>query len=350
MGDFAIVSDEKLGIAANLLRTNDPTLEHLSINAKSDTDLANMLRFILPHISNHLTHLQSVTIDPCGRITSDEIKQEIAQLIDKKIPCLFQIQLYSLPGGICSAITGPLLNNSHLRTLRLRWCWLGDDGAEMLAGVLRHQQCALKELDLDGSGIGDSGCCAIMNALHDNPSLKSLCLNNNEIGMEGCQAIGRALRNKFVTLQELDLGDNENIDDHACSCIANALAENNSLKKLDLCDCSISTGWNAVEQALQKNYTLHQLCYPWYRKKQFRHLLALNRDKPVQAQVTKTGIFPTQLLSSSKQQFFSSDACNAEMLRKVVSYGNLSALFSFIQQCPSFLNSIGHFETISSTK
>lgn len=343
MSRFVIDSEGKLDIAVNLLKTNDPTLRYLLINSKYETEVKTCLRLILPHLGKHLTHLRSIKIgaDICSDDgEEEEIVEQIALLINKKILCLNEIQFCPLP-GLCGAIAMPLLNNSHLHKLDFYTCGLETNDAEILARVLRHRQCSLKDLCLADNRIGDGGCCAIMDALHHNSSLKCLDLYSNDIGKEGCRAIARALQNNGVILEDLKIDDNFNVGDDGCVCIADALAKNTSLRVLRLDRCDISDeGWGAMKQALQKNYSLHELSGEFDEYEYFWSLLVLNAKKPMQAQATKTGIFPTQLLISSKEQgVIASDACNAEMLGKVASYENLSALFSFVKECPSFFES-----------
>lgn len=338
---FKVKTERNLQTAVNLLKANDPGLRHLCIESYDENEATAHLKIIAAHLGHHLTHLQEMDIDNFGE--SDELNEEIAALIRQDIPCLQKICLQS--NGVCDVIAGPLLENSHIKTLQLFGCEIGDDGAEILAGVLRNPRCNLEQLILSFNCIGNRGCSAIMEALPCIPSLKALDLSFNWIDAEGCQSIANALQNKFVAVEELKLDLNSEIGDDGCICIANALNENTSLRSLFLGECCIGVnGWDSMELTLQKkNFALRELIIDddaslsKYRER-FQQLLAFNKQKPVESKAKKTGKFPHQLFISEQRDISFSASCDAEMLTKVISYDNLSVVFSFIKECPSLFD------------
>lgn len=354
MSTYCVDSEEKLEAAVALLNANDPRLESIDISSFDINELTFRLQTIVAHVDHRHSYLQRITIR-AFREPSDSLNSEIALLLHKDIPCQ-EMLIWSRSNGLCQAIASPLLSNSYLKTLQLHHCHIGDDSGKILAQVLSHPQCTLEELILQRNEIGDSTCSTIMDALPHNSSLKMLDLFWNRIGAEGCRAIATALQNKAqVSLERLKLTNNHHIGNDGCISIAKALRQNTSLKILHLANCGISNeGWDSMEWTLRKkNFTLHELSIDGYAafstyKKTFKCLLAFNKEKPVEAKATKTGVFHAQLLttpSKQQQQLEEEDeqkgisaSCFVEMFAKVISYGSLSVLFSFTTECPSFFN------------
>ena len=69
-----------------------------------------------------------------------------------------------------------------LRTLDLRHCGFGAQGASHLAAVLKHADCKLEVLRLDGNKVSGS---ALSRGLLGNESLRELHLAHTDIGDEG---------------------------------------------------------------------------------------------------------------------------------------------------------------------
>lgn len=346
-----INSEEQLKSAVKRLDANDPTLDDIIVDLTFDSNESeHRLSSIVAHISDHLKHLHTIRVSNYfGGSWSDDfrerLKGEIVLLISKNIPCLQRIFMYNCYLSGCGAIAKSLSTNPHIKLFDFGFrCEIGNEGSEMLAEVLKNPQCALEKLCLCGSGIGDSGCAAIMDALPFNSSLIHLDLSSNKIGVGGCQAIAQALQNKAIILEQIILSSNYSIGDRGCLHIADGLKDNTSLKKLFMTGLGISCGWAAMEQTLrEKNYTLCHLSVDNHsrHKDALESLVRVNRERPVEAEATKTGIFPHRRLNFSpiqqQEEEFSSSSIEIEMLVKIVSYNHLSALFSFLQGQPSAL-------------
>lgn len=99
------------------------------------------------------------------------------QLGNKGVVCLSQL-LSELP--------------HQLRCVRLAENSIGDEGAQVLASVLRAG-CSLTKLDLYNNNIGDTGAIALANAIVKEPCLRHLDLWSNRVAEEGVLSLVRAM-------------------------------------------------------------------------------------------------------------------------------------------------------------
>ncbi|XP_072518854.1 uncharacterized protein [Salminus brasiliensis] len=148
-----------------------------------------------------------------------------------------------------------LLEDSHCRTqkLQLKNSDITEEGSSTLLSALCLNPSHLRELDLSGNKIGDSGLkkiCALLN----NPSckLQMLRINDDDLTEESCSALATVLTSS--TLTELDLSSN-NLQDSGvkelCSGLKDPLCK---LKKLSLSFCRITEGgYAALASALKSS-------------------------------------------------------------------------------------------------
>lgn len=100
--------------------------------------------------------------------------------------------LIDYAGIVSIAVVLEHRNNSALSQLDLSNNEFGDDGAEILAGVLG--QCpALTELNLAGNHIGDVGADSIGGVLSQCPNLRRLCLDDNLISDDASDRLADVL-------------------------------------------------------------------------------------------------------------------------------------------------------------
>ena len=90
---------------------------------------------------------------------------------------------HRLFGKDLGRLAAALADAPALRALDLRDNWLGDGGAEQLAGVL--PATSLRRLDLSGNKVGPAGAAAVEAALRAGATLQSLTLRDNQLGAEG---------------------------------------------------------------------------------------------------------------------------------------------------------------------
>jgi len=153
-----------------------------------------------------------------------------------------------------------LWSNSKIRTVGWR------------AFAAFFQKSVLEVLDLSLNRIDDGAAVALGNALSNLQTLKSLDLSmNHQVSSTGWMAFSPILRNPNSSLEVMKI-INGGVGDHAAVSFATALANNNTMKVLDL-DCNPligGIGWGAfcqlvcnvssVMETYSSNHTLHHLC------------------------------------------------------------------------------------------
>ncbi|XP_026109355.1 ribonuclease inhibitor-like [Carassius auratus] len=136
----------------------------------------------------------------------------------------------------CSSVTSALKSNpSHLRELNLSGNPLGDSGVKHLCDLLMNPQCNLEILDLCGSRITEKQCLILILGLCSNPShLRELDLSENQMKNAGVDHLCDVLKDSHCKLERLRLRSCD-ITDEGCSVLTSALKSNPShLRELDL--------------------------------------------------------------------------------------------------------------------
>ncbi|XDV33400.1 hypothetical protein PO909_003824 [Leuciscus waleckii] len=96
----------------------------------------------------------------------------------------------------CAALASALRSNpSHLRKLDLSVNKVGDSGVKLLSDLLQDPHCKLEILWLRYCGVTDEGCAALTSALRSNPShLRELDLSGNKVGDSGVKQLSDLLK------------------------------------------------------------------------------------------------------------------------------------------------------------
>ncbi|XP_067313608.1 NLR family CARD domain-containing protein 3-like [Pseudorasbora parva] len=127
-----------------------------------------------------------------------------------------QLQLEKLHLSECSItekqsliLTSALKSNpSHLRELDLSKNKLGDSGVKPLCAVLNDSHCKLERLRLIYCDMTDKGCSAVTSPLKLNPShLRELDLSGNKLGNSGVKPLCDVLKDLHCKLERLSLYD-----------------------------------------------------------------------------------------------------------------------------------------------
>lgn len=154
---------------------------------------------------------------------------------------------------------------TSLRKLDLAANRIDAKGADKLAEALKGNMTMLEFLNLSYNSLHDEGTAKLADALKQNkaPYLQDLNLGMNEIGPAGCRAVAMVLKERSSDLQVLNMSRN------VCKAaggydIAEALKENNTLKKLNLagsiqCPNIESSGAKAIAEALKMPSPLREL-------------------------------------------------------------------------------------------
>eukprot|EP01028_Stygiella_incarcerata_P004576 TRINITY_DN2007_c1_g2_i5.p1 TRINITY_DN2007_c1_g2~~TRINITY_DN2007_c1_g2_i5.p1 ORF type:complete len:573 (-),score=126.82 TRINITY_DN2007_c1_g2_i5:169-1887(-) len=156
-------------------------------------------------------------------------------------------------------IAKALETNTSLKILDLSYCKIGSAVAIGISQML-EKNSSLVNLDLSWNDrIGDEGLSQIAKVLETNTSLKALELSWCRIGSAASIRIAQMLKkNSFLLI--LDLSWNRDIEDKGWSRIAEALENNNSLKTLEICGCTIGLAASIrIAQMLEKNSRLLNL-------------------------------------------------------------------------------------------
>ncbi|ROL45396.1 NLR family CARD domain-containing protein 3 [Anabarilius grahami] len=109
----------------------------------------------------------------------------------------------------CVILTSALNSNpSHLRELDLSWNELGNTGVKNLSDLLKNPQFKLKKLDLYRCSITEKQCVILTSALKSNPShLRELNLSGNKIENTGVKHLCDVLKDSHCKLERLSLLD-----------------------------------------------------------------------------------------------------------------------------------------------
>ncbi|EGG23543.1 putative zinc transporter [Cavenderia fasciculata] len=128
--------------------------------------------------------------------------------------------------------------NRHLHTIKLRYCQLEDEGADMMSRSL-FNNTYIKSIDINGNNIQSKGCDSLAKLIQQNRVIETLCLGNNSIDNVGAAILANAIKQN-TTLKMLDL-ENNNINYFGAFPLLEALKVNTTLRDLNLYIVNIPT-------------------------------------------------------------------------------------------------------------
>uniref|UniRef100_A0A8C1HA01 Si:ch211-213a13.2 n=1 Tax=Cyprinus carpio carpio TaxID=630221 RepID=A0A8C1HA01_CYPCA len=228
LGDYGF---EKL---SDLLKNPQCKLETLDLCKCSITE--KQCVFLTSALKSNPSHLRELDL------SGNELKHTgVNKLYDVLEDSCFKLERLRLrycgiKADDCSALTSALKSNpSHLRELDLSGNELGDSGVKNLCDLLKNPQFKLEILHLCGCSITEKQCLILTSALCLKPThLRELNLSQNKIENKGVNHLCDILKNSHCKLERLSLNDCGITD---VSSLIQSLAETKALqflKELDL--------------------------------------------------------------------------------------------------------------------
>ncbi|KAM4708080.1 NACHT, LRR and PYD domains-containing protein 3-like [Discoglossus pictus] len=138
-----------------------------------------------------------------------------------------------LTSSCCEELQDVITTNRSLIKLDLGWNNLGDSGVKRLCDGLRHPNCALQKMGLGGCHLTSSCWEHLQDVITTNRSLIRLDLSCNELGDSGVKRLCDGLRHLDCALQELRL-DRCDLPSSYCEDLQDVITTNRSLIALDL--------------------------------------------------------------------------------------------------------------------
>ncbi|XP_051977209.1 protein NLRC5-like [Xyrauchen texanus] len=149
-----------------------------------------------------------------------------------------------------------LLGDKHckLNKLLLCECSITENQCGIMTSALCSNPSHLRELDLSGNTLKNTGVNHICHLLNDSHcKLEKLRLSKCDLTEESCSALATVLSSDSSSLRELDLSNN-NLQDSGVKLLSDGLKNNFKLERLRLSDCSITEeGYKALSSALRSN-------------------------------------------------------------------------------------------------
>ncbi|XP_067237098.1 protein NLRC5-like isoform X2 [Chanodichthys erythropterus] len=203
-------------------------LSNCSITEEGYKALASALK---SNTSSHLRELDLIGNDP-----GQSGVKEFSDLLQNRKCSLKTLRFLQGPAAeACQYLTGVLENNPlFLRDLNLSGHKLGDTGVNHLAVLLQDKHCKPSKLTLHDCGLTEESCSTLATVLRSNSSLKELDISNNNLKDSGVKKLQNGLENTNCRLEKLSLS-NCSITEEGYKALASALRSNSSyLTELDL--------------------------------------------------------------------------------------------------------------------
>ncbi|XP_048038507.1 protein NLRC5-like isoform X1 [Megalobrama amblycephala] len=279
------MTDEGCSAVTSALKSNPSHLRELDLsgNKLGDSGVKNLCDLLMnPQCKLEKLHLYecSITEAQCLSLTSalksnpshlreldlnkNELKNTgVNHLCDilKDSHCKLEgmrLRYCDMTDEGCSAVTSALKSNpSHLRELDLSLNELGDSGAKNLSDLLMNPQCKMEKLHLYECSITEKQFRILTSALKSNPShLRELDLSGNQIRNTGVNHLCDVLKDSHCKLEKLSL-NNCGITD--VSSLTKSLAKTKALqflKELDLKNNTIGDSKKLRDVIRDSNCTL----------------------------------------------------------------------------------------------
>ncbi|XP_058844879.1 NACHT, LRR and PYD domains-containing protein 3-like isoform X2 [Acipenser ruthenus] len=224
------------GDLASALCTNQSTLRELDLRGNNLGKSGMKLTAALKHPN---CKLEKLGLEWCG-ITGD-CCGDLASALCTNQSTLRELQLgWNKLGELGMKLTAALKHpNCKLEKLGLKRCDLKRDCCEDLASALCTNQSTLRELELRGNNLGESGMKLTAALKHPNCKLEKLGLGQCDLTGDCCEDLASALCTNQSTLRELQLRENK-LGESAMKLTAALKHPNCKLEKLGLEGCDLT--------------------------------------------------------------------------------------------------------------
>ncbi|XP_026128675.1 NACHT, LRR and PYD domains-containing protein 12-like [Carassius auratus] len=202
------ITDEGCSALASALRSNPSHLRQLGLSLNEIGDLG--VKYLCAGLEDPRCKLEILWLNDCG--LTDEGCAALASALRSNPLHLRELSMTGNKLGKSVNLLSDVLQHSHcnLEILLLSYCSIPDEGCTALASALRSNSSHLRELDLYGNKLGDSGVKRLCAGLkYPHCKLEILWLNNCGVTDEGCAALALTLTSNPSHLRELDLSGNK---------------------------------------------------------------------------------------------------------------------------------------------